>query len=193
MTTVLSLKSNSSLPPNSHVYKLSPLREAALRSSAQLSVTPAVAQPSVTTGKVSGPTNKPTPGSSPVVRGSVTAKVFKRDILKKHTTMTAELLDSLKGSGLFSMAEVVNHLMSHSQTLTNSNDSVMSEVSQLQLENRRLREDVQRYRDDVSRLSAELRSFRDPYNAYDSGRGGTSRGWPSSDPYDRGYGYERRY
>ena len=42
-------------------------------------------------------------------------------------------------------------------------------------------------------LATELRSLRDPYNAYDSGRGGTSRGWPSSDPYDRGYGYERRY
>ena len=177
------------ITPNSHIYVNDPLCEITTRLAGQ---PPTTTLSSVANGKPNTPASKSNPNIPPSGRGNMTAKVFRRDMLKKHTTITSELLESLKGSGPCSMAEVVNHLVSRDQTLVKSNDTIMSELSQLQEENRRLREDIQRYRDDASRIAAELRSMGDPYNPYDS-RSGGSRGW-SSDPYERNYsGYDRRY
>ena len=178
--------------PNSHVYVNDPLREVSTRIASRPSNT--VVKPAnqgAVSNKPSALASKQSAAPTGMGKNGVLTKLFRKDQLRKQSAITDELLEGLNGSGLYSAADIVNHLVSHSQALVKSNDSIMSEMSQLQVENRRLRDDVQRYRDDFARVSAELRSLRDPYNPYDSGRSGTSRGW--SDPYDRNYGYERRY
>ena len=186
--------------PNSHIYVLDPLREAALRTTTRLPL--ALSLPQSRTAAVSKPINSATKQSIKLIpaavtagRGSMTVKVIKKVQLKKQTSMSSEHIEGLKGSGPFSMAEVVNHLTERTQSLAKSNDTLMSETAQLQEENRRLRDDIMRYRDDASRLSAALRTSQarqDPYDPYDTTRGGPRGGW-GSDPYDRSYNYDRRY
>ena len=179
--------------PNSHVYVNDPLREIVTRDATPTSnPVPLRTQPSAAiSGKIGTTSNKPISSTGLAGRGGVLAKVYKRDQVRKQTDMTDEMFEGMKGVGLCSLAEVVNYLVNRVQTIAKSNESSMAEVSQLQEENRRLRDDIQRYRDDATRIGSELRSLRDPYNPYDSGRSGASRGW--SDPYERGYGYDRRY
>ena len=119
--------------------------------------------------------------------------------------MPSELLKSLKGVGPWTVADIVNHMAANDRLLTSSNASLNAEVSQLRTDNQRLRDDITRYRDDAARLSTELRSLRESqasnaYNSdarrYDDGYRTSSapvaaRNW--SDPYDRNYGYDRRY
>ena len=179
--------------PNSHIYVNDPLREAVLRPNAQPVLGPVLSQPSTNPApiKSNGPGNRSIPTNAGARLGTAT-KMFKRDHLKKGTTATADMLEGLKGSGPFSMAEVVNFFVEENQRIVKSNDALMTEATQLREEARRLRDDIMRYREDASRLSTELRSLRDQprqdaYNPYDS----RSRGW--TDPYDRSYGYDRRY
>ena len=170
--------------PNSQVFTTDPLREALLKPIANIPSTSGAAATSAQPRLIT----KANSGSSLTPKGVIFGRVIKRDSLRKHTKIPAEIIASLKGNGPWTVVEIIDHVVVDRGSVLAKNESLTGEVNGLREELQRLRDDMSRYRDDASRLSGELRQLRESTTAAAYGDG--SRGYGSRSCYDP---YERRY
>ena len=185
--------------PNSQIYTKDPLREAVL--SPLDAVKPVAVLPPQP--MASAPVSKPSSANALTVKGVMSGRVLKKDSLRKNTKMSAELLNTLRGAGPWCASDIIDHLVANDERLSSANQCLSNEVTQLRQDLQRLRDDMTRYREDASRLGDELRTLREGQNThnyaapdtrrYDDGYRAPSAARGYLDPYERNYGYDRRY
>ena len=112
----------------------------------------------------------PKKSSPPVLstKGVLFGRIVKREWLRKHTRITSELLNCMRGNGPWNVVEIVNQLVAHGDSQASTNKGLSKDVSNLKGEVQLLWEDMDRYKIDAARLSDELRSSMENhyYNSY---------------------------